>query len=258
MGFHGIQFDRAAFTVDWRDGDLALDPIEAGYAGGTVTGTASVARPGTARRVAFSAKLADASLGRTVAGVGPLAFPEISGTPASIDAFARDKSGVRLDVSAAAEGLFGDATSYHGTGSVRFQGSELGSLPLLGGLSKLLRVTSLRFTSAQSAFKIDGRLLEFDDLTVAGANSVIRARGTYALDLRRLDFNAKIYPFQESKSMLKLFDVLSKPISEALEVRLTGSLEKPSWNFAYDPLNLLRNYPANQPAPPSPLAHPPQ
>jgi hypothetical protein len=71
-----------------------------------------------------------------------------------------------------------------------------------------------------------------------------------------------VYPFQESKSILQVFNAISAPITAIFRVRLTGSIDKPSWTLAYSPFNLLRasdlkaNVP-DKPATPSPLANPP-
>ena len=75
--------------------------------------------------------------------------------------------------------------------------------------------------------------LDFPDLSVLGANSQIKAKGTYSIDRRMLDFSATIYPFMESKSILQLFNAISAPISAIFRVRLTGSIDKPSWGLAW-------------------------
>jgi hypothetical protein len=257
MTYRGIPFEPAAFTVDLNDDDLAVRQVDAGFAGGSLTGQALVSGAGPARRIAFAGTLNRANLGRAAAAAAGF-FSGGGAEPSSWQALTREQSATRMDLSLSAEGRYDDPATLHGDGNVLLQGAGLGGVPLLGGLSRLLRVTTLRFTAAQSAFKVDAGRLEFPDLTVTGANSAIRARGTYDVERRQLDFNARIYPFQESKSILQVFNVLSTPLSAALQVRLTGSVEKPAWAFTYGPLNLMRGaggLPA-APAPPSPLAHP--
>ena len=167
-----------------------------------------------------------------------------------------------LDLNASAEGVPGDLGTFTGEGSFQVQGSGLGELSLLGGLSKALRFPELRFTQARSSFKIGDSALTFPDLSVIGANSAIRAKGTYSIDRRLLDFSATIYPFMESKSLLQVFNALSAPLSAMLRVRLTGTIDKPTWRLAYSPLNLLRVDEAKVGAPekpiePAPLDNPP-
>ncbi|MGH7943502.1 MAG: hypothetical protein ACREH8_23290, partial [Opitutaceae bacterium] len=63
----------------------------------------------------------------------------------------------------------------------------------------------------------------------------------YALDRRELEFNAKIFPFQESGNLLKtVVGAVLTPLSNALEVKLSGTLAKPEWSFVIGPTNFLR------------------
>ena len=74
------------------------------------------------------------------------------------------------------------------------------------------------------------------------ANSAIDAHGVYLLNRRELDFNAKIFPFQESGGLLKsVVGAVLTPLSNALEVKLTGTLVKPEWSFVMGPTNFLRS-----------------
>jgi hypothetical protein len=258
MSYRGIAFDSAAFTVDQNDADLSVRQVEAGFAGGSLTGQALLSGEGPGRLMTFAGTLNHANLGQAATAAAGF-FASGGGPPSSWQALTREQSNTRIDLSLAASGRYDDPGSYRGDGNVVLQGPELGGVSLLGGLSRLLRVTALRFTNAQSAFKVEGGRLEFPDLTVTGANSAIRAKGTYEIEHHQLDFNAKIYPFQESKSILQVFNVLSTPLSAVLQVRLTGAIDRPAWAFTYGPLNLLRNSGGSlPPAPPapSPLAHP--
>ncbi|HEY5079008.1 MAG TPA: AsmA-like C-terminal region-containing protein, partial [Opitutaceae bacterium] len=262
LRIHGVAFDKAAFKVDLNDDDVDVTDIDAGFAGGTVTGTANLSGNGAARRVKFKASLAGASLGLAAEAAEGYVASNPAGSSTALETFARDKSGVRLDLNASATGRAGDLSSFTGEGNFQVQGNQLGELTLLGGLSKVLKFSDLRFTQARAEFKIENSLLVFPELSVLGANSAIKAKGTYSIDRRLLDFTASIYPFQESKSILQIFNALSSPISAIFRVKLGGSIDNPTWNLAYSPLNLLRDGdqkagPADRPAAPSPLANPP-
>jgi hypothetical protein len=154
----------------------------------------------------------------------------------------QEKANVRINFAAAAEGRYADALSYRGDGSATLRGAEIGEVPLLGTLSELLKFTALRFTEARTKFKIEGAKLVFPTVTLRGANSAIDAHGSYALDRRQLDFNARIFPFQESENLLKnVVGAVLSPLSTALEVKLTGAIDKPQWAFARGPTNILRS-----------------
>jgi hypothetical protein len=223
-----------------NDDELDINQIEAGFAGGTAMGTADLKGTGVGSRLRFKASLTDASLGQAAAAAEGYVVSGKPGSSIALDTFARDKSDVRLDLNATAEGHPGDIDTFTGDGNVQIQGAQLGQISLLGGLSRLLRITELRFTQAQAQFKIANALIVFPMLKVIGANSAIDAKGTYSIEKRQLDFSAKISPFQESKSVLVIFNAISAPLSAVFTVRLTGSIDKPSWSVRplYSPLTL--------------------
>jgi hypothetical protein len=259
---HGVAFDKASFKFDLKDDDITVSDIDAGFAGGTVAATADVTGEGAARRLRFKASLSGASLGQAAAAAEGYVVAAPQGGSTALDTFAKDKSGVRLDLNASASGRPGELATFVGDGNVQIQGAKLGELSLLGGLSKVLKFPELRFTQARASFKIGDSAVDFTDLSVIGANSAIRAKGTYLIDRRLLDFSATIYPFMESKSFLQVFNAISAPLSAMLRVRLTGSIDKPTWRLAYSPLNLIRVDDVKagseeKSATPSPLANPP-
>ncbi len=261
LRIHGVGFDRAFFKVDLSDDNINVSDVNAGFAGGAVAGSAQVTGTEGERRLRFKASLAGASLGQAAEAAKGYVVSGKAESTTALDTFARDKSGVRLDLNASAEGNPSDIATFSGEGNVQVQGSNLGELELLGGLSKALKFPELRFTQAKGVFRIGDGLLTFPDLSIVGANSLIRGKGTYTISRRLLDFSANIYPFMESKSLLQIFNALSAPISAVLRVRLTGSIDKPSWSLAYSPLNLLREgepkaAPEDRPAAPIPLARP--
>jgi hypothetical protein len=148
-----------------------------------------------------------------------------------------------------AEGNFEDLLSYRGNGNAVLSGTELGEVRLLGLLSDLLNFTALRFTTARMNFQLEGKQVVFPSLSVTGAHSAIEGHGDYSLDQDRIDFNARVYPFKESKSILQnMVGAVLIPVSTALEVKLTGPLTQPKWSFVLGPTNFLRSL--TQPAAP--------
>jgi hypothetical protein len=152
---------------------------------------------------------------------------------------------------------------------VKVTGADFGKVNLLGLLSELLDRTLLNFTSPRfdslggkpaedrsvtdTASTLDGDLLSFDDLWLTGPEAGLNAVGSYRLDTHTLDFRAKLRPFENGKTFAaKTFSLLTSPLSAALEVHLTGSLEKPDWIFKNGPTNLLRSLLGGQnPLPPT-------
>lgn len=242
LRFQDFPLEYAVFKAVLHDDEIAIDDVQAGFAGGLTTGKAKISGRGENRRLDFNYALQGASLGRAVLILEEFAARR-QGAPAPAPGkFIQEKANVRLDLAASAEGNFTDPFSYHGRGVADLKGVELGEVRMLGGLSETLKFTSLRFTAANASFRIEGNKLVFPDVSITGENSAIQAHGDYALDRKQLDFNAKVYPFQESGFILKkILDVALSPLSNVFEVKLTGTLDKPSWGLVLGPSNFLRS-----------------
>jgi hypothetical protein len=262
--------DKVRFDADYDDDDLDLRQIEAEFAGGTATGKARLKAPREGRTLTFDAKLSGADLARVINVLDEF---QLAGKPPSVERskgrFLSRATGGRLDAVLAAEGRFWEPLSFHGDGHLLITGKELGEIHLLGSLSELLsksmfNFTSLRIETAQAGFKLDGRKVHFPQVKLLGPSASIVANGDYLLDARTLDFNASVYPLQESKLALPYgLGLLLTPISDFLSLRLTGPLEKPSWVFVLGPTNILRGIsgfltgrPAYAPPGAAPLAPP--
>lgn len=259
--YDGLPLEDVAFTTTMRNDVLTIDSTEGKFAGGAVRLHAQVTGRAPDRRLAFDASVTNASLGVAVDALRDYSAERKGQRPPPPGKFVQEKANVRIDLTAAAQGKYGDPLSFHGAGKTALRGAEIGEVPLFGPLSDLLKFTALRFTSAHGTFRINGPKLEFPDVAVRGANSAIDAHGNYALDRGQLDFRAKVFPFQESGSVLKsVVGAVLTPISNALEVKLTGTLDKPDWAFVIGPTNLLRSLAGPAPSSTSPTpttANPP-
>lgn len=239
--FNDFPLRDASFIATLDGEEIVLDDFEALLADGVASGHVRVWAAGGKRRLGFDFALREATLGEVSAQLQTFFAAQKGLPPPPPGKFVKEKAGVKLDFAASAEGLYNDPFSFRGGGNVALHGAEIGEVPLLGLLSELFTFTALRFTEARGNFKIEGTKVVFPQVELRGANSAIDAYGDYALDQRTLDFNAKIFPFQESESILKsVVGVVLTPLSNAFEVRLTGSLEKPEWAFVRGPTNFLR------------------
>ena len=231
-----------SFSARLEDDDLQLERVAVSFAGGTGSGQVHLSGPDKQRRLDFNYALKGASLGQTITALENFSSGGPGPAAAARGNFLEKAADIRLDLSASASGSYHDPYSFKGTGRAELGGAELGQVRLLGLLSELLNFTSLRFTKLQTDFQIDGRSLVFPKVELTGANSQIDARGSYALDQKALDFNAKVYPLGGSRFFLpQVFNAVLTPISEILEVKLTGSLDNPKWAFVHGPTSLLRS-----------------
>jgi hypothetical protein len=241
FALYGFPLHGVAFTADLVDNDLTLDSVRTEFAGGAVAGKARVSGRGAGRQLSFDATLHQANLSTVIATLENFGAHRKGQLAPAPTAFLERKTDIQIDVALAAEGQLADFFSFHGSGNAQLAGSELGQVRILGLLSDLLRFTSLRFTTAQTNFKIEGPRLSFPEVRLTGRNSAIDAHGTYALDTKTLDFNAKVFPFEESQGLVRgVFGLFLAPLSQFLEVKLTGNIDRPLWSFLYGPSNLLR------------------
>ncbi len=231
-------FSDVSFDAALRDNDIDLPRINATFAGGALNGRAFLTGADNVRRLRFDLHLTGASLGHAITTVDDFIAKQKNQPPDPPTQFIQRATDISLDLAAAAQGGYHDPLSFAGNGTVKIAGAELGQIRLLGALSQL---ASLRFTKAQGDFNIEQARLRFSNVQVTGANSAIEGKGDYLLDRKTLDFNAKIYPFQESKFPLtSIVGLVLTPVSAALEVKLTGTLDKPAWAFVFGPTNFFR------------------
>jgi hypothetical protein len=257
FSFYHLPLEDVSFTTLLHDDELIIDTTQAKFAGGSVRLHAKVWGVEPERRIGFDANLNDASLGVAVAHLQRFNALRKGLPVPPAGKFVQEKANVRADIAASADGLYGKMLTFHGGGSAVLRGAEIGEVPLFGPLSDLLKFTALRFTTANATFKINATKIDFPEVSLRGANSAIDAHGEYALDRQQLDFRAKVFPFHESGSMIKsVVGVVLSPISNVLEVKLTGTLEKPDWAFVIGPTNLFRSLSSSEPTAPAPDAPP--
>jgi hypothetical protein len=240
--FHDFPLDETSFVVELKDDEVSIDDFEAYLAGGVATGHARLWGPADARRLGFDFALADASLGQVVGTVQEFLARQKGLPPPPAGKIVREKANVKLDFAASAEGRYRDVQSFRGEGNASLSGPEIAEISLLGALSELLKFTQLRFTDAQTNFRIEGPRIAFPEVKFRGPDAAIDAQGSYAIDRRQLDFNAKISPFQESANLIKtVVGAVLSPLTNAFEVKLTGTVDDPKWAVELTPGDILRS-----------------
>lgn len=250
MTYHGFPLSDLEFQARLRDDSINLPVLSVGFAEGRATGNARLWGPADARRLAFDIGLRDANLGavtRAVAALQPTqAEPsEKAGAEARERKERLDRG--RLDFALEAEGPYNDFHGFTGVGHASITGAELGQLNLFGPLSEALRGTfinlgSFSLNTVEAPFILRGDRVRFNELRVTGPSALLEAKGAYHLRDGRLDFTTKIHPFDESSSMVgNAVGFVLTPLSKVFEVKLQGTLTKPSWIFAYGPSRLLNS-----------------
>jgi hypothetical protein len=256
---YGFPLNDVSFDATLRDDDIDLPRIEATFSEGTLKGRAFLTGPDATRRMRFDFHLANASLGRAITTVDDFLAEQNNQPPDPPTKFIQRAADIRFDLAAAAEGRYHDPLSFAGRAAASVTGAELGQIHLLGLLSPLFPPASLRFTAAKANFTIEQNKLSFPKVNVTGANSSIEAKGDYWLDQKTLEFNAKVYPFGETKFLPgEVLDKFLTPVSNLTEVKLTGTLDQPKWAFVLGPTNLFRKLTQSKSSPPAEKPPPPE
>jgi hypothetical protein len=236
-------------SVIIRDSRVELPDVRARYAGGEVTGKA-VVDAGTLR---FDAKLVSADYDLAVQRFSEfldLQDPETAAReaakPATGEGLGDRKIGGKLSLTLAAEGPLADIEGYVGTGQVDLVGGDLAQVKLFGPLSTALtglgiKLGTLQLSEAASRVEVRREKLVFPNLRITGKTGALETDGTYLLPDGSLDFKARLFPLRESSGFFtQVFGLLLEPVSNLLEMRLTGTLDEPRWNFTRDPFSILR------------------
>ena len=253
LHYQGFPLDHLSLRVERHGEELFLEDIRAGFADGLATGRAVLSGPEEQRWLALDMRLAAANLDLTLvrwrefqATRPALPSPDTPATKARPEPEKTRPLGGSLALSLKATGPLADPLGLSGQGEGVVSGADLARIRLLGGLSGLLSdlgigLGTVRLNGAQAGFQLDRNRLAFQSLRLTGPSALVEARGDYTLDTGRLAFNARVRPFEQSTGLLSsTAGLVLTPLSSALEVQLSGTLEKPEWTFAYGPGRLLR------------------
>jgi len=241
------------FVAEVDNDDVTIEPF-VNFADGRASGVIHLTGPLDNRRLDFDLQLQNARLGSAVRTLEAYSARRRNAEPPETSAYMERAGEVRMNLSATASGPAQDLLQLQGNGQAELTGAGLGEVRLLGLLSQIITVSSIRFSHLETTFQIDGPRLVMPDVRLTGSSAAIDARGVYNLAQRGLDFSGNIYPFGESRSVLQLLDVITRPLSEAVQIRLTGTLDRPTWALvpsllSSNPLNGTNAAPAAPTAP---------
>lgn len=253
LRYSGFPLDRLSLRLERRDATLRLRDIRAGFASGLAQGEATIDGPATDRSLSFDLKLRDADLDlvqtrwREFQATRP---PQVPAKPPKTAAGAPAKDakplGGRIDLGLKASGPLDRPLDYVGAGVASITGADLASIRMLGPLSSLLGeigvgFTTIKLTEADARLSLERDRLRFETLRLKGPSALVEAAGVFSLQTSDLDFKAKVRPFEQRDGILgSTADFVLSPLSRALEVELGGTLDEPTWIFAYGPKKLFR------------------
>jgi len=250
--FHEFPLSGITATIAVRDDDIVADPVATGFAAGQATGRIHLSGRDESRRLGFDVQLKSAVLGRAIRDLEEFSARRNRQPPPQENRFQQRIAAGQFDLALSADGRLDDLFSYQGQGNAELKGADLGEVRLLWVLSELLDKTLLNFSTlkldtVRANFALNGRKLAFSDVRITGPRAAVEAQGDYLLDRKSLDMKAKLFPFEESNGLFgTAVGLVFSPFSQALELRLTGPLDKPSWAFVFGPTSMLRTLTGNE------------
>jgi hypothetical protein len=241
LTFHKFPLNELSFSAVMTDDNLLIEPLHVEFAGGNTSGRVQIRGEPGKERLGFDLGLKQGNLQKAAVILAEYSAAKHGEPKPKTSAYIQQTANVTVNLDVSAEGDLANPYSFNGSGNAELHGRGLGEVRLLGLLSELLNFTALRFNDLRANFTVEQDHLQFSEVSITGSNSAIKAWGSYALEPQTLDFNARIYPFQESKFILKnVMGAVLSPLSNVLEVKLTGALDNPNWAFLIGPTNFLR------------------
>lgn len=254
LSYYGFPVDSLEARCRYDRGDVYLDEIAFQFAEGSGTGSASYIRQDENAFLLYDLELAGANLGQALKKVRQFRLESGADQP-SQGRGEKDYEGV-LDIQVSGISPVGFGLDrVFAQGNLEVRGGTLAEIPLFGPLSSLLFFTKLKLGDASTSFQWDGGKITFPDLVMTGNTARLEGEGDYYPDSSLLDFQVRVFLLREAgiPVLSQLVMPILDPLSHIAEVNLTGTLTKPQWQLALNPLNPFIPKTVPQPKPLEPI-----
>jgi hypothetical protein len=247
LTFKDVPLDHLSFNLFGRSKVTHLRDIQLGYADGQATGKIDIFIPAEAgNSLRYELTLKDVDQNQVIRDL-----PQLDNIEDSLEGTKTTKhksEDARIDLIMRGQGPTEDPFKHKGFGHFEIRNDKLGTIQLLGPLSKILQNTQLSFTSfdlnnMRGEFYYEDDLVTFDPLRIDGNRTQINTPGTLRLADQALNMNVEIKLFgnagKPGSNLRKIGDLITKPIPNLLQFELTGTLKDQRLRSLYDPRNLM-------------------
>ena len=253
LTYKQVPLDYLSFMLYGRTGTTYLRDFEFGYADGVGRATIDVLTPEDGKNsVRYELELVDADQNEAIQDLPKLDEIEDSLETEAVESSTQSKrEEARIDLDIKGSGPIDDMFAHTGSGAFEIRSQKLGTIQLLGPLSKLLQNTQLNFTSfnltqMNGAFRYEDELVTFDPLQINGPLTQIRTPGTLNLKDQSLDMRVSVNLFRNAgdpeSNIRKIGELITKPIPNLLKFELTGTIQDQKLRSLYDPRNLIPRF----------------
>ncbi len=249
LEFKDIPLDYLSIDLFGQGENIYLRNVEFGYADGDGNAIIDIlpVKDSTAQML-FELKLRNANQAKAVENLpGSENDEQAEKSETEKREYAARSSGL-VDLNLHAKGPLTDIYGYKGFGDMKVRNEALGSIQLLGPLSRLLKNTLFSFTSfnldyMNTAFTIDQKQLVIDTFEINGPRTRIWADGTLQLLDLALDMDVKVSLFANSgnpdSKINAVGRIIASPLPNLLSFKLTGTLKDQKVRSKFDPRNLF-------------------
>ena len=247
LTFKNVPLNHLSFNLFGRHEVTHLRDVQLGYADGRATAMIDIFMPADANNsLRYELTLKDANQNQALRDL-----PQLDNIEDSLEGTKTKKSGredARIDLNIRGQGPTEDPFKHKGFGRFEIRNDKLGTIQLLGPLSKILQNTQLSFTSfnlnnMHGDFHYEDDLVTFDPLRIDGNRTEIDTPGTLRIRDQTLNMNVKVKLFGKAgkagSKLRKIGDLITKPIPNLLQFELTGTLKDQKLRSLYDPRNLI-------------------
>jgi hypothetical protein len=253
ISYKQVPLDYLNFMLYGRAGMTYLRDFEFGYANGIGRANIDVLTPKNGESsVRYALELVDANKNEAIQNLPRLDEIENSFETGIAESRTQpQREEARIDFKIKGSGPINNVLAHTGNGVFEMRSQKLGTLQLLGPLSKLLQNTQLNFTSFKlnqmgGSFRYQDELVTFDPLQIDGPLTQIRTPGTLNLKDQSLDMRVSVYLFRNvgdtESNIRKISELITKPIPNLLEFELTGTIQDQKLRSLYDPRNLIPRF----------------
>lgn len=250
--YNSIPLDYLNFDLYGRSKVTYLRNMKFGYSDGQGQATMDVRMPKDEESsIRYKLKLVDADQNQMIKSLPQLNNVKDSlGTHRGENDATKESEDARTDIGLHGEGSTSDLLAHSGFGHLEINNEKLGTIQLLGPLSRLLQNTQLNFTSfnlnlMRGEFKYTNEIVDFKSLQIDGPLTQIHTPGTLNLKDQSLDMRISVNLFRNmgspTSTIRKIGDLITKPIPNLLTFELTGTIQDQKIRSLYDPRNLIPN-----------------
>lgn len=244
-----VPLDYLRFRLDAARRITAMRELTFGFANGTGTGAIDIDSTDKSQpaQLHLQLSLKDADYKKSLQSIPTSADLERSLETAPESSPHQGREDARVAVNLHANGPADDLYQLNGYGSFIVNDDALGSIQLLGPLSKVLQGTPLGFTSfnlnrMHGVFSIGEAQLDFSSLSIDGPQAKINASGTLQLQDHALDMLVGVDLFGNivgtTNGVQQTIKMLN-PLNYLLQFQLTGTLQQQRFRSLFDPRNFL-------------------